>query len=72
MEELKMNLIDRDIHHISWKNHGIDNYIKKALANYLKNNVVILRINSKKKSEASDADDSFDYDQGYNIEEVYD
>ncbi len=36
MEELKMNLIDRDIHHISWKNHGVDNYIKKALANYLK------------------------------------
>jgi len=28
--------------------------------------------NSKKKPEASDADDSFDYDQGYNIEEVYD
>lgn len=26
----------------------------------------------KKKSEASDADDSFDYDQGFNIEEVYD
>ncbi len=36
MEELNMNLIDRDIHHISWKNHGVDNYIKKALANYLK------------------------------------
>ncbi len=31
-------------------------------------------INSKKKKkpEASNADDSFDYDQGYNIEEVYD
>jgi hypothetical protein len=26
----------------------------------------------KKNPEASDADDSFDYDQGYNIEEVYD
>ena len=26
----------------------------------------------KKQSEASDADGSFDYDQGYNIEEVYD
>ena len=26
----------------------------------------------KKQSEASDFEDSFDYDQGYNIEEVYD
>ena len=26
----------------------------------------------KKQLEASDADDSFDYDQGFNIEEVYD
>jgi len=26
----------------------------------------------KKDSEAADADDSFDYDQGYNVEEVYD
>ncbi len=24
------------------------------------------------KPEVSDAEDSFDYDQGYNIEEVYD
>ena len=31
-----MNAVDRDIHHISWKNHGIDDYIKKALADYLK------------------------------------
>ncbi|MBC8501668.1 MAG: hypothetical protein H8D35_00895 [Nitrosopumilus sp.] len=29
-------------------------------------------IKKKKKPEAADADDSFDYDQGYNIEEVYD
>jgi hypothetical protein len=26
----------------------------------------------KKNSEAVDADDSFDYDQGYNLDEVYD
>jgi len=26
----------------------------------------------KQDSEAADAQDSFDYDQGYNIEEVYD
>jgi len=26
----------------------------------------------KKQPEASDFEDSFDYDQGYNIEEVYD
>ncbi len=26
----------------------------------------------KKQSEVSDVEDSFDYDQGYNIEEVYD
>jgi len=26
----------------------------------------------KKQPESSDADDSFDYDQGFNIEEVYD
>ena len=26
----------------------------------------------KKKSEASDTDDSFDYDQGFNLDEVYD
>jgi len=26
----------------------------------------------KKQFEASDFEDSFDYDQGYNIEEVYD
>jgi hypothetical protein len=25
----------------------------------------------KEKPEASDVEDSFDYDQGYNIEEVY-
>ena len=29
-------LVYRDLHHISWKNHGIDGYIKKALVNYLK------------------------------------
>ena len=26
----------------------------------------------KKQPESSDADDSFDYDQGFNVEEVYD
>ncbi len=26
----------------------------------------------KKKSESSDADGSFDYDDGYNLDEVYD
>lgn len=29
-------LIEKDKHHISWKNHGIDNYIAEALENYLK------------------------------------
>jgi len=32
-----MNLIDRDIHHISWKNHNIKYYIKVAMEDYLKN-----------------------------------
>ena len=31
-----MNLIDKDIHHISWKNHNIDSYIKQAMKEYLK------------------------------------
>jgi hypothetical protein len=26
----------------------------------------------KKKSEATNTDESFDYDQGFNLEEVYD
>jgi len=26
----------------------------------------------KKKSVSTDADDSFDYDQGFNLDEVYD
>ena len=26
----------RDLHHISWKNHGIDGYIRDALEEYLK------------------------------------
>ena len=30
------------------------------------------RDKKKKQPESSDADDSFDYDQGFNIEEVYD
>jgi len=30
-------MIDRDKHHISWKNHGIDEYIKTALKQYKKN-----------------------------------
>jgi len=29
-------LVYRDLHHISWKNHGIDGYIKDALKEYLK------------------------------------
>ena len=32
-----MNLIDRDIHHISWKNHNIEQYIQQAMDEYLKN-----------------------------------
>ena len=42
MEECKLNpsdknaeLIQKDKHHISWKNHGIDQLIKSALENYL-------------------------------------
>jgi hypothetical protein len=31
-----MNLIDRDIHHISWKNHNIPQYIAQAMKEYLK------------------------------------
>jgi hypothetical protein len=31
-----MNLIDRDIHHISWKNHNIEQYIAQAMTKYLK------------------------------------
>jgi hypothetical protein len=31
-----MNLIDRDIHHISWKNHNIKAYIQQAMDEYLK------------------------------------
>ncbi len=31
-----MNLTDRDIHHISWKNHNIEQYIQQALQEYLK------------------------------------
>jgi len=29
-------------------------------------------LKKKKKSESVDADDSFDYDQGFNLDEVYD
>lgn len=35
--DISMNLIDRDIHHISWKNHNIKHYIKVAMGEYLKN-----------------------------------
>jgi len=28
-------MVDKDRHHISWKNHGINEYINKALENYL-------------------------------------
>ena len=30
------SLVYRDLHHISWKNHGIDDYIQKALDDYFK------------------------------------
>ncbi len=29
-------MINKDKHHISWKNHGIEEYINKALEIYLK------------------------------------
>jgi hypothetical protein len=35
------NFVYRDLHHISWKNHGIDGYIKKALGEYLKKQEII-------------------------------
>ena len=28
--------IQKDIHHISWKNHNIDSYIEQAMKEYLK------------------------------------
>jgi len=31
-----MKMIDKDIHHISWKNHGVEKYIQQALQKYLK------------------------------------
>jgi hypothetical protein len=31
-----------------------------------------MTIKKKKKSTSVDADDSFDYEQGYNLDEVYD
>jgi len=31
-----MKTIDKDIHHISWKNHGIEQYITLALNVHLK------------------------------------
>ena len=34
--------------------------------------VICLDKKKKKKAEAADADESFDYDQGFNINEVYD
>ncbi len=60
MDENK-KLVEKDKHHISWKNHGIDDYIEQSFHKYLK----------KKKQESADFQDSFDYDQGFNIEEVY-
>ena len=48
MEVNKMNpsnkdakLIERDKHHISWKNHGIDQFIKAALENYLQKKEIL-------------------------------
>ena len=37
MDPSKKNseLIQKNKHHISWKNHGIDQFIKTALENYL-------------------------------------
>lgn len=40
--------------------------------NYFKRRLKKMIEKKKKQPEASDADDSFDYDQGFNIEEVYD
>ena len=45
---------------------------QKDVQNYKNWEVSIMTRTKKEKPEASDADDSFDYDQGYNIEEVYD
>jgi hypothetical protein len=33
---MEYNQEERDRHHISWKNHGVDQYISDALARYLK------------------------------------
>ena len=63
MDENK-KLAEKDKHHISWKNHGIDDYIEESYRKYLKK--------KKQESESADFQDSFDYDQGFNIEEVYD
>ena len=64
MDENK-KLAEKDKHHISWKNHGIDDYIEESFQKYLKKK-------KQQEPEASDFQDSFDYDQGFNIEEVYD
>jgi len=35
------SIIDKDIHHISWKNHGVEQYINTALENYLQKKKVL-------------------------------
>jgi len=36
MKSKNQPIIEKDKHHISWKNHNIDFYIKKALDEFLK------------------------------------
>ena len=36
MNKKNQELIKKDMHHISWKNHGTEQYIADALKEYLK------------------------------------
>ena len=36
MNQKNKKLVEKDKHHISWKNHGIDQYISESLKEYLK------------------------------------
>jgi len=36
-----VELIERDKHHISWKNHGIDQFINTAVENYLQKKEIL-------------------------------
>ena len=65
MDENK-KLAEKDKHHISWKNHGIDDYIEESFQKYLEK-----KKKKQQEPEAADFQDSFDYDKGFNIEEVY-